>query len=452
MQLVRGMLRMPVASVSEEGMFEYVCVCCEEGAEQHPPLGGGARATGNHPTSRRAGAPEITQGSTKGATRQPSKAMRQRGAAVIAPLQRSEIEVEETTIQGEINQWLEERLNQDLARSTEAQYGRYWQRWCWWRSRRQQSKYLEGETPSQRRQDEEELLQFLGYHGWLGASPNVLRMSLYAIQKHHKRAGAGDPLAGKQRVWILVEAMQRKAEPPVRKHGVTPGMLLWLAEHCSLASRVCTSRTFDGVILLASCCFGFFFLARSNEFLPSQVVSSRALRGMDIAFKDEAGRTCEGLRAVRLDVQFSSSKTDQEGFGTCRSHYAISDAALQNICPVKIFARLQMMAPQRFGHGAESHLGLFRWSTGDAVTRTEVQNALRRSAVAQGLPAERFATHSLRIGGASALFHSSGNLELVRRFGRWSSATYHRYLWGSAEETKGVAESMARSHASLHIT
>eukprot|EP00971_Amphidinium_carterae_P153416 3041450-Amphidinium_carterae.1 len=218
-------------------------------------------------------------------------------------------------------------------------------------------------------------------------------------------------------------------------------MLLWLAEHCSRTScKVCTSRTLDGVVLLAACSFGFFFLARSNEFLPSQAVSSRALRGMDVAFKDEAGRTCEGLKAERLDVQFSSSKTDQEGFGTCRSHYAIRDPALQGICPVKVLAKLQVMAPQRFGHGAESHLGLFRWSTGDAVTRTEVQNALRRSAVAQGLPAERFATHSLRIGGASALFHSSGNLELVRRFGRWSSATYHRYLWGAAEETKGVAE------------
>lgn len=58
---------------------------------------------------------------------------------------------------------------------------------------------------------------------------------------------------------------------------------------------------------------------------------------------------------------------------------------------------------------------LFRWGNGVALKRIEVQSILQRAAVAEGLLADRFLSHSLRIGGASALFQVTADVELVQR-------------------------------------
>eukprot|EP00971_Amphidinium_carterae_P065173 1291574-Amphidinium_carterae.2 len=115
-------------------------------------------------------------------------------------------------------------------------------------------------------------------------------------------------------------------------------------------------------------------------------------------------------------------------------------------------AELEKRMPHRFREGSEAHLPLFRWYDGTVVQRAEVQNALRKAARALQLPESRIATHSLRIGGASSLFHHTGSLELVRRFGRWSSSTFHRYLWNSAEQARGLAGAMSQCDAVIHTT
>ena len=52
---------------------------------------------------------------------------------------------------------------------------------------------------------------------------------------------------------------------------------------------------------------------------------------------------------------------------------------------------------------------------GVVLKRTEVQSLLQQAAKAVGLPPDRFMSHSLRIGGATALFQSTGEIELVKR-------------------------------------
>ena len=86
------------------------------------------------------------------------------------------------------------------------------------------------------------------------------------------------------------------------------------------------------------------------------------------------------------------------------------------------------------------------------MKREEVQGLLQRAAEAVGLPRERFMSHSLRIGGASALYHATGQIEIVKRYGRWSSGAFHSYLWDSAEQSKGVATKMANDEATIHFT
>ena len=115
-------------------------------------------------------------------------------------------------------------------------------------------------------------------------------------------------------------------------------------------------------------------------------------------------------------------------------------------------AALRKEFPERFGRGSEAHLPLFRWSSGAQVRREQVQKFLEAAAQANGLPPGRFRSHSLRIGGASALLHATGQFDLVKRFGRWSSDAVHTYLHDSAEQSAGLAQRMAADKSSVHYT
>jgi hypothetical protein len=113
---------------------------------------------------------------------------------------------------------------------------------------------------------------------------------------------------------------------------------------------------------------------------------------------------------------------------------------------------LRKVAPRRFDGGPESHLPLFRWASGQVLKRVEVQAILQRAAKEVGLPAERFQSHSLRIGGASALYQATGEIEVVKRAGRWTSGAVHRYLYDDGDVLKGLAKQMAEIDQYVHYT
>ena len=52
-------------------------------------------------------------------------------------------------------------------------------------------------------ENENKVLSFVGYLGWLGASSATLKQAIFAIKDGHKKAGAGDPTEGMCRLWIL---------------------------------------------------------------------------------------------------------------------------------------------------------------------------------------------------------------------------------------------------------
>ena len=84
-----------------------------------------------------------------------------------------------------------------------------------------------------------------------------------------------------------------------------------------------------------------------------------------------------------------------------------------------------------------------RWESGNAVTRGELRGLLGEAGVVHGLPWEVTGTHSLRCGGASALYHfSGGNQPLVKRLGRWSSEAVEGYVWEDRLLTQGLSGGM----------
>ena len=57
--------------------------------------------------------------------------------------------------------------------------------------------------------------------------------------------------------------------------------------------------------------------------------------------------------------------------------------------------------------------------------------------------------HSLRFGGASALWAAYQDTTLVQRWGRWRSQAFQGYLWEAKDNAKGIARDMAKADLTL---
>ena len=79
-----------------------------------------------------------------------------------------------------------------------------------------------------------------------------------------------------------------------------------------------------------------------------------------------------------------------------------------------------------------------------------MQDVLEQAALACGYDPRRFRSHSLRIGGATALYHVRPDVQLIQRFGRWSSSAFQGYLWEAHETSKGISAAMAADKTVLH--
>ena len=137
---------------------------------------------------------------------------------------------------------------------------------------------------------------------------------------------------------------------------------------------------------------------------------------------------------------------DQYNRGEIRNQFRAGDAAL---CVVEAYCQFVRHAPQRRAGGADAGDHLLVWRDGRPIQRSEVQAALMRAAEAQGVAPEAIGSHSLRFGGASALWAAYRDTGLVRRWGRWASDCYQSYLWDSKDAARGVAEAMAKADVAV---
>ncbi|CAK0902505.1 unnamed protein product, partial [Prorocentrum cordatum] len=316
----------------------------------------------------------------------------------------------------EVQEWVHKKLASGLAHSTRTSYGEAWSKWLWWCTRRGIPPLFEGDSKRQVTEDEEELLRFIGYLGWLGKGNGTILSTLFALQGGHVRAGGGDPLVGKKRIKVLIDSLQKGGPKEERKLGVTPRMMIWLKKELSptppcQGERATRGPDFDSVVLWGALCTGFFYLCRAKEIVDSGGVDEQmCLRGVDVAFHDkEGGAAAPGVgSAAKALITFRKTKTDQRAFGACRTHHR----AEAEVCPVEALELLRLHAPERFQEGSEGRRPLFRWASGRMVKREQLQ--------------------------------------AVKRWGRWSSNAFHGYLYDSEEQSRGVAAAMARDVATLH--
>ena len=350
-----------------------------------------------------------------------------------------------------VEEWLEEHMSGDKAAATEKAYASMWNKWKAWCSRQGwPSPFLNHKEDSL--ENENKVLGFMGYLGWLGSSSATLKQALFAIKDAHKKGGAGDPTSGMHRLWILTNAMDRQAVKRPRRLGVTPGMLIWIGKKMvePLENEKSTPAWADSVVAVAALTTAWFFMLRAREFSDSGGVDEESVvRGCDLRFSKD-GEIAEGGDANEVTLQFRKTKADQLAFGESKT---LKATGRRFLCPVEALERMRLTWPGRFsGMNQEGKRPLFRWSSGTVLKRTEVQLLLQRAAQGVGLPPERFLSHSLRIGGATALYQATADIELVKRMGRWSSSTVQRYLHDGGSTIPRVSQQMAALETNVHYT
>ena len=346
-----------------------------------------------------------------------------------------------------LEEWLEHNLTGDLAESTEKMYKGAWYWWQAWAKRHGwESDLLSPSRP--KLENEDRLLGFLAYVGWVGGSAATVKQNLFAIKAMHKRLGAGDPTEGMHRIWILANAMERKSDKKPRRLGVTPAMMKWL--HVQLTDEEAAGEyKVDCAMLKAAISVAWFFMLRAKEYADSGGVDlNMIVRGCDLKLTYDGDKVGVWEKANELSLQFRKTKADQQSFGESKT---VASTGVPGLCPVVAVQDLRQVAPQRFDDGQDAWKPVFRWCKGTTLKRLEVQALLQKAAVAQGLPPARFMSHSLRIGGASALFQATGEIEAVKRAGRWTSSAVQRYLWDGGK-TKDYSRRMAEASGLLHYT
>ena len=250
----------------------------------------------------------------------------------------------------------------------------------------------------------------------------------------------------------LLNAFRRKQGPKDRRFPVTMKMLRWLA------GCVNFNDDFDATVFHASV-FGWFFMTRVSELLvetPKDEHEDPGFRYSDVAlltkgdqvfwnpgswktggwWQTMTGRWVEPPDSVA--VKFRRTKVDKYGGAAVRLHGRSQDG---DICPVGAAVYVEKRSPGKRHMGGNTPF--WEFASGRPVKRTDIQAAVKAMVAQAGLPTRQGNTHSLRIGGATALYAAVRDMEVVKRWGRWRGDVAHLYVWDERSTMQNDARSMA---------
>ncbi|ETL88006.1 hypothetical protein L917_12892, partial [Phytophthora nicotianae] len=125
--------------------------------------------------------------------------------------------------------------------------------------------------------------------------------------------------------------------------------------------------------------------------------------------------------ATRVGIQLTGAKNNQFEREEIRYHEKSGDATF---CPV-LAARWIFKGAKEFNTRPEQPA--LSINNNRAITSKEATNVIKRAAEARGMDFTRFMTHSVRIGGATALLNAGADKLPIKLPGRWMSSAYEGY-------------------------
>ena len=233
-----------------------------------------------------------------------------------------------------------------------------------------------------------------------------------------------------------LRALKRLRGEGSGKHPVTPHQLRHIKSKLDFGNP-------RHVVQWAAVTMGFFFMMRCSEYLaegttfdPVRAMTSDKLMphadGVRLADNDYA-------RADSLTALFEVSKTDQNRIGCTRTVFATGD----DLCPVAAYKALREMRGATWQPKAPAMADADGW----VLSRQAMAAVLKASAEDLQMDGAEFATHSLRIGGATAMAATRlYSDDEVRRFGRWKSDCWRRYVYAARDAVRNLAAAMSRVH------
>ena len=205
----------------------------------------------------------------------------------------------------------------------------------------------------------------------------------------------------------------------------------------------------------AATTFGFFYMMRCSEYLADGSTFD-PVRGLTtdkvLAHVGDTPLDAANFElADNITVLFELAKTDQNRVGCTRTVFATGD----DLCPVEAYKALRRVRGANWHERAPVMMDPSGW----VMNRECMSAMLKGAAVDCGIPAAELATHSLRIGGATtmaaALAAANGGVggdDEVRRFGRWKSDCWRRYVYSARSAVRGLAAAMSRVHVATDAT
>ena len=185
-------------------------------------------------------------------------------------------------------------------------------------------------------------------------------------------------------------------------------------EFLQAALRPQFTDSVDNVMLWAAFTLAFFGFLRCSEFTcNSPFDATYHLSRTDIIFHPNI------LHAESYDVVIKRSKTDPFRCG-CRLTIGSS---YNKLCPVRAMKTYLLQSPSE-----QTLHPLFKFKSGDPLTRTALTSHLRRLLQDYGLDGKLYVSHSFRIGAATAAGSAGLPSWLIKTLGRWTSDCYERYI------------------------
>lgn len=263
---------------------------------------------------------------------------------------------------------------------------------------------------------------------------STLGVKKAAIRSAFEHEGLQDPTSG-QRVKLVLRGMRREDGPPASKQ---PAMLRHLeGVYQDLQVKKLGSQ---GTAMWAAVCLGYFFTLRSRSYVAKN--KGRGYNKRDILLRRDvhfvAGRGAEARvikptrenahLVTRMIIRVKRSKTDQLGEGYERG---ININSHPYACAVKAVLAHLLVTPGLPGEypvccfdAKAAMRSTAQWT----ITRDEVSKALKGAAMRMGESTDDLGSHSLRIGGATALAAAGAPDSFICYWGFWKSPAYRGYL------------------------
>jgi len=263
----------------------------------------------------------------------------------------------------------------------------------------------------------------------VGNRAATIRGKLSAVQWFH-RVYLGSSFPIPNAVLGTLRGIQRNNLPLPRTQPVTIPILLQLQSVLLHRGQSHFLLLTWGLVVLAV----FFLLRRSEYLLSDGKFHHFVARLQNLKLCDAEGRPTRPATATSVSLELVGAKNDQFGRGSTRFLHA---SGHETICPVvaaKLIHQIHIRSPPS--------TPLAFLTPREVVSSQMVASLIKTAATLSGNGAATYSTHSLRIGGATALLDAGAGDLLIKFLGRWSSDAFQRYPAHRPQQTSGLARLM----------